>query len=34
MTRIPENDRDILEQAIYLPMVIIILGVASMVGSL
>ncbi|MDQ0268677.1 hypothetical protein J2S17_000546 [Cytobacillus purgationiresistens] len=25
MTRIPETDRDILEQAMYLPMVIIIL---------
>ena len=26
MTRIPENDRDIMEQAIYLPMVLIILN--------
>lgn len=25
MTRIPENDRDLIEQAIYLPMIVIIL---------
>ncbi len=26
MTRIPENDRDMMEKAIYLPMVLIILN--------